>query len=139
MSPWSYRRPVHPTSLFLAMLKCRSFRMFKRNYHVSLTFLFQKAGEMSCECQTLLSALQLSPFCHIFAPLYLSHLFLHSVYFSSEVTYSTAHLLMAARLSHEMELSFLCYSFGFHIIIQKGPDKPVTCRILQDFLAHCLF
>lgn len=54
MSPWSYKRPVHPTWLFLAMLKCRSFKLFKRNYYVLLAFLFQKGGEMSCECKTML-------------------------------------------------------------------------------------
>lgn len=139
MSPWSYRRPVHPTRLFLTMRKCRSFKLFNRNYHVPLSFLFQKGGKMSCECKALPSALQLSLFPHIFVPIYLSHLLLHSVYFSSEVTYSTVHLLRAARLSHERESSFLHYTFGFHIIIQKVPDKPVTCRILQDLLACCLF
>lgn len=130
MSPWSYRRPVHPTWLFLAMLKRRSFKLCKRNYHVALTFLFQRGGEMSCECKTFPSALQLSLFPHLFVPIYLSHLLLHSLYFSSEVIYSTVHLLRAARISHERELSFLRYSFGFHIIIQKGPDKPVTCKVL---------
>lgn len=84
-------------------------------------------------------ALQLSLFLHVFVPIYLSRCFLYSVHFSSQVTYSTVHLLRAARISHERELSFLHYSFVFHIIIQKGPDKPVTCRILQDLPAHCLF
>lgn len=85
-----------------------------------------------------LTAFSLSPYIHtnISEP----SLLLHSVYFSSEVTYSThIHLLRAARLSHERELSFLCYSFGFHIIIQKGPEKPVTCRIFQVLLACSLF
>lgn len=36
------------------------------------------------------------------------------VRFSSEVTYFTAHLLRAATIPHERELSFLCYSFGVH-------------------------
>lgn len=84
-------------------------------------------------------AVCLSLFPCIFVPIYLSHRLLHTVYFSSEVTYSTVHLLRAARISHERELSFLHYSFGFHIIIHKGPDKPVTCRILQDLLACCFF
>lgn len=42
------------------MLKWESFKLFKRNYHIFQTFLFQKRGEMSCEYKTLLSVLQLS-------------------------------------------------------------------------------